>query len=74
MFFLGDFRFFMNFFILFAAKTLQEAGNVPYFPVFGPNKLLRIKIQLQIARFLTCSGLKLHVKGGLNNLIFSIGL
>ena len=46
---------------------------MPYFPLSGPNKSLTIKIQLQIARYLTCFGLKLQVKGGLNNLIFSIG-
>ena len=46
---------------------------MPYFPLSGPNKSLTIKIQQQIARYLTCFGLKLQVKGGLNNLIFSIG-
>ena len=46
---------------------------MPYFPLSGPNKSLTIKIQRQIARFLTCFVLKLQVKGGLNNLIFSIG-
>ena len=42
-------------------------------PLSGQNKSLTIKIQKQIARFLSCFGLKLLVKGGLNNLIFSIG-
>ena len=37
-------------------------GIVPYFPVSGPNKSLTIKIQQQIARFLTCFELKLQVK------------
>ena len=32
-----------------------------------------MNIQPQIAKFLTFSGLKLQVKGGLNNLMFSIG-
>ena len=39
----------------------------------GQNKSFAIKIQRQIARFLTCFGLKLQVKEGLNNSIFSIG-
>ena len=38
----------------------------------GPNKSFTIKNQQQIARFLTCFGLKLLVKGGLNNLIFRL--
>ena len=48
-------------------------GNVPYFHLSRPNKSLTIKIRRQIARFLTFFGLKLQVRGGLNNLIFSIG-
>ena len=32
---------------------------VPYFPLFGPNKSFTIKIQPQIAKFLTCFWLKL---------------
>ena len=40
-----------------------------YFPVSEPNKSLTIKIQKQIARFLTSFGLKLQAKGELNNLI-----
>ena len=32
-----------------------------------------IKILHQTARFYTCFELKLQVKGGLNNLVFSIG-
>ena len=42
-------------------------------PLSGPNKSFTIKIQQQIARFLTCFGLKLQVKGGLSKLSFSIG-
>ena len=37
-------------------------GTAPYFPLSGPNKSLTIKIQQQIARFLTCFGLKLKKK------------
>ena len=43
-----------------------------YFPLSGPKQLLTIKIHQQIARFLTCFGLKLQLKGGSNNLLFSI--
>ena len=46
-------------------------GNVPYFPLSGPNKSLTIKIQRQIARFLGSFELKLQVKGRLINLFFS---
>ena len=49
-------------------------GNVSYFPLSRPNKSLTIKIQQQIAKILTCFGLKLQVKEGLNNLIFSGGV
>ena len=48
-------------------------GNAPYFLMSRPNKSLTIKIPQQIAKFLMCFGFKLQVKGGLNNLIFSIG-
>ena len=37
------------------------------------NKSLTIKIQQQIAKFLTCFALKMQLKVGLNNLMFSIG-
>ena len=42
-------------------------------PLYGTNKSPTIKIQQQIARFLTCFGLKWQVKGGLNNSILLIG-
>ena len=45
----------------------------PLLPLSGPNKSFTIKIQQPIARFLTCFGLKLQEKKGLNNLIFFIG-
>ena len=46
----------------------------PLRPLSGPHKLLTIKIQQQIERFLTCFRLKLQEKKKeLNNLIFSIG-
>ena len=47
--------------------------NSTVLPLSGSNTLLTIKIQSQIARFLTYFGVKLQVKGELNNLIFSIG-
>ena len=43
------------------------------YPYMGQINHLQIKIQQKIARFLTCLGLISQVKGGLNNLIFSIG-
>ena len=42
-------------------------------PYLGLVMARGIKIQLQIAKFLTCFVLKLHVKRGLNSLIFLIG-
>ena len=41
--------------------TLPYQGRITY------------KIQYQNAKFQTCFGLKLQVKGGSNNLIFSFG-
>ena len=61
------------FFILFATKTLQEAMFLTSLYQAQTSHVITIKIQLQIAKFLTCFGLKLQVKRDLNNLISSIG-
>ena len=55
--------------IIYCCNVARD--NAPYFPLPGPNHLLlnfNTKMQ-DVKRFV----LKLQVKGGLNNLIFSIG-
>ena len=55
--------------IIYCCNVARD--NAPYFPLPGPNHLqLNFDTKMQVV---TCFRLKLQVKGGLNNLIFSIG-
>ena len=53
--------------LLLSAKILQEAMRLSYPYLYKINQ----KIEHQNARSHSCFGLKLSVKGGLNNLIFN---
>ena len=57
--------------LLFTAKILQEAMFLTS-PYLGQIKHLQLKFNNKLQEFLTCFGLKLQVKGGLNNLIFLV--